>query len=70
MSDICDIGFVLYMYVKLWLSVILFAYYVSAKNTTELIYAERTLFKHCMLVVLKEHRVDECIDCSCCNTNL
>ena len=58
------------MQVKLLLSVILFAYCVSAKNTTELIFACKDLFKHCRLVVLIEHRVDEYIHCSGCNINL
>ena len=28
-----------------------------------------TLFKYCRLVVLIEHQVDECINCSGCNIN-
>ena len=51
-------------------SVILFAYCVSAKNTTELIFACKDLFKHCRSVVLIEHQVDEYIHCSGCNINL
>ena len=57
------------MFVKLWLSVILFAYFVSAEtycnyNGKDFIQA---LQVGCPYI---EHRVHECIHCSGCNINL
>ena len=52
MSDSLLILDCIYMYVKIWLSVILFANSVSAKNTTEPIYAGNDLSQPLQIALL------------------